>query len=621
MEYPIKAGLFSLLTGPFIVLSGDSSKLKRPFSLKDRRKVMVVLSSESWNWEPIRKEDRMRRTSIYIGAVISLLILLLFSTVNAQTGDKLRGIRPSGNVNTPHKVFIVFKAIPGEDDEDFVKGLGGTVKYAYRIVPAIAAEIPEAAIEGLQRNPNVIAIEAVGKVKAIEDSYPWGISRIGSHIVHSNLLNKGYGVRVAIIDSGIDYNHPDLANNYGGGWDFAYDDDDPYDGHSHGTHVAGIVAADDNGSGIIGVAPDVELFALKVLDDSGSGWDYDVVAALDWIAGYNNENSSAPIRITNNSYAGSDLNNTTVQAAFDNLASAGVLHVAAAGNSGTWFGRGDNVGYPARFASVVAVAATDSSDRRAYFSSTGPAVELSAPGVNIESTVPGGGTALKSGTSMASPHVAGVAALVMATGMTDPTTVRDRLKATADDLGATGKDDQYGWGLVDADEAADLGPLLNIPPTAGFSYIISGLVVDFKDESSDSDGSIFGWNWSFGDGSTSMAQNPTHTYAAGGAYIVTLSVTDDGGATDSFSDDVTVSNDSNKAPTASFTVTTSELTATFTDTSTDSDGSVVSWNWDFGDGSTSTVQNPTRTYAAGGAYTVTLSVTDDDGATGSVSQM
>jgi subtilisin family serine protease len=557
----------------------------------------------------------MRRPSIYVGAVISVLILLMFSTVYGQTGDKLRGIQTSGNLNRPHRVFIVFKSIPGEDDEDFVKGLGGTVKYAYRIVPAIAAVIPEAAIEGLQRNPNVIAIEAVGKVKAVEDSYPWGISHIGSHIVHSNLLNKGYGVRVAIIDSGIDYDHPDLASNYAGGYDFAYDDIDPYDGHSHGTHVAGIVAADDNGSGIIGVAPDVELFALKVLDDSGSGWDYDVVAALDWISEYNRMNSSAPIRITNNSYAGSDLNNTTVQAAFDNLASAGVLHIAAAGNSGTWFGRGDNVGYPARFASVVAVAATDSSDRRAYFSSTGPAVELSAPGVNIESTVPGGGTALKSGTSMASPHVAGVAALVMATDMTNPTTVRDRLKATADDLGATGKDDQYGWGLVDADEAADLGTLPNSPPTAGFSYTISGLTVNFTDESSDVDGNIVGWYWDFGDASNSTGENPTHTYAADGTYTVILTVTDNGGATDSIYHDVMVSNGFNTAPTASFTVTTSELTATFTDTSADSDGSVVAWSWNFGDSGTSTLQNPSHTYAAAGTYTISLTVTDDDVAT------
>jgi subtilisin family serine protease len=147
--------------------------------------------------------------------------------------------------------------------------------------------------------------------------------------------------------------------------------------------------------------------------------------------------------------------------AFESAEAAGVLHVAAAGNSGNAAGTGDNVPYPARFESVIAVAAIDESDNRASFSSTGPAVELSAPGVAIYSTTPGGGHGFDSGTSMASPHAAGAAALVISSGVTDANgngrindEVRAILAQSADDLGAAGRDPLYGWGLVNAARAA-----------------------------------------------------------------------------------------------------------------------------------------------------------------------
>jgi len=158
--------------------------------------------------------------------------------------------------------------------------------------------------------------------------------------------------------------------------------------------------------------------------------------------------------------------------------------VAAAGNSGTPPGKGDNVGYPARWDSVIAVAATDKNDNRASFSSTGPAVELAAPGVAINSTLPGNSYGAYSGTSMASPHVAGTAALVIASGITDSNgnglindEVRLQLQGTAIDLGDPGRDSKYGYGLVDAAAAAGGGvePPANQPPLASFTYTTSGL--------------------------------------------------------------------------------------------------------------------------------------------------
>ncbi len=161
----------------------------------------------------------------------------------------------------------------------------------------------------------------------------------------------------------------------------------------------------------------------------------------------------------------------------------------------------------------------------------------------------------------------------------------------------------------------------NLAPTADFTYTTTDLTASFTDQSTDSDGSIVGWSWNFGDGATSTAQNPTHTYAAAGTYTVSLTVTDDDGATDATSKSVTVSSSTtNNPPTADFTYATTDLTASFTDQSTDSDGSIVGWSWNFGDGATSTAQNPTHTYAAAGTYTVSLTVTDDDGATDATSE-
>jgi PKD repeat protein len=155
----------------------------------------------------------------------------------------------------------------------------------------------------------------------------------------------------------------------------------------------------------------------------------------------------------------------------------------------------------------------------------------------------------------------------------------------------------------------------NVPPVANFSSATNGLTATFTDSSTDSDGSIASRSWNFGDGTTSTATNPSKTYAAAGTYTVTLTVTDNAGATNTRTASVTVtSGPANVAPVANFTSSTSGLTATFTDTSTDSDGTIASRAWNFGDGTTSTATNPSKTYAAAGTYTVALTVTDNAGA-------
>ena len=175
---------------------------------------------------------------------------------------------------------------------------------------------------------------------------------------------------------------------------------------------------------------------------------------------------------------------------------------------------------------------------------------------------------------------------------------------------------------TDSDGAADtaaisigVGEPPNQAPTSSFSFSCSNLTCNFTDGSSDPDGSVVAWAWDFGDGTQSSEQNPQHRFPAGGTYDVTLTVTDDGDATDDAMRQISVT-PQNQGPAASFTVSCDLLSCSFTDTSTDSDGTIVDWSWDFGDGATSELQDPQHLYGAGGTYTVTLEVTDDDGATG-----
>jgi len=512
------------------------------------------------------------------------------------------------------KVLIGFDRQPGSDEEGIVRGAGGAIKHTYHLVPAIAASIPETAIQGLLRNPKVTSIEPDITVYAIDAELDntWGVKWIGAGAVHDG-VNKGAGLKIAIIDSGIDYTHPDLDDNYAGGYDFVNSDTDPMDDDGHGTHVAGTIAAEDNEVGVVGVAPEASIYALKTLE-GGKGYYSDVIAALQWAV----DNG---IQVTNNSYGSSGDPGATVKAAFDNAYAAGVLHVAAAGNSGNPPGKGDNVIYPARWDSVIAVAATDESDNRARWSSTGPDVELAAPGVGINSTLLGGGYGGKSGTSMASPHVAGTAALVITAGITSNDTVRQQLFDTADDLGDTGLDTKYGYGLVDADEAA-LPAVPNTSPVADADGPYTGtedVAVTFDGSGSyDPDGDPLTYAWDFGDGATGTGINPTHVYTAGGTYTVTLVVNDGkvNSEPSTTTADITEVNDPPVADAApDQTVIVDEVVTFHASGSYDIDGTIIAYDWDFGDGNTGTGVTTTHAYGMAGTYTVILTVTDNGGLT------
>ncbi len=340
-------------------------------------------------------------------------------------------------------VIIGFRNSP---DAEFVESLSGEIKYQYHSIPAIAAKVSRHSISDLKNCPNVEYVEIDSEVCIEERSLlipnekaMWGLSRIEAGTVNESF--KGSGVKVAVIDTGIDYTHPDLAANYHGGYDFVNVDTDPMDDFGHGTHVAGTIAAADDGTGFIGVAPDASIYALKALDSNGCGWASDINAAIDWAIV--NEMDIVSMSL------GGSTDFVSMRKLCQEANDEGIVLVAASGN-----GYGCSVSYPAAYGTVIAVSATSVIDNCASFSNIGEEVELSAPGVNIRSTAPGGGYDSKSGTSMAAPHVSGLAALLLSADNTlDTLEVRIILSSTSTDLGDKGKDVYFGNGLINASAA------------------------------------------------------------------------------------------------------------------------------------------------------------------------
>ncbi|MCM2305478.1 MAG: S8 family peptidase, partial [Elusimicrobia bacterium] len=221
---------------------------------------------------------------------------------------------------------------------------------------------------------------------------PWGIARVKAPAAWAT--SRGKGVKVVVIDTGIDMTHPELSGILKGGWNAISTAATFNDDNGHGSHVAGTIAAKDDGAGVVGVAPQVDLYGVKVLDENGSGTFDDVIAGMLWAV----ENK---MEVANMSL-GANSGNQALADAVEAMRKGGVILIAAAGNSGR------AVGYPAAYPGAIAVAASDSGDKLASFSSRGPTVAVIAPGVDVKSTYMGGTYDTLSGTSMATPHVAGL---------------------------------------------------------------------------------------------------------------------------------------------------------------------------------------------------------------------
>lgn len=404
----------------------------------------------------------MKTRTLFVAALMVALVVGLLNSADLVSAT------PSEKAD----FLIGFHEAIDARDQALVLSLGGEIYREFTIVNVVATRMTPRAAVALARNPRVSYVETDGPVYALGKAVRWGVDQVSRDKWHSFITRelrigqfvpwgidrvfgdesysfdtwettRGHGIAIAILDTGIYQNHEDLPTLLGGvntidrtHWGS--------DGSGHGTHVAGTVSALDDASGVVGVSPELGLYAVKVLSDGGRGTVSSVAAGIDWAV-----KQGIPVL---NMSLGSPQHSQTLKNACDNAYAAGHLLVSSAGNDGNTSGTGNNVRYPARYGSVIAVAASDIDDNRAGWSSTGPGVELIAPGVSVLSTIPGDKYGTKSGTSMASPHVAGAAALAWSVnpGLTN-VEVRELLQLTAEDLALSSN--HQGYGLVRADSA------------------------------------------------------------------------------------------------------------------------------------------------------------------------
>lgn len=323
--------------------------------------------------------------AVTIFLVTAVVFGSLFSVpgVNTPAPEEEGLVTPGLRVSTaqvtaegPGRYYVVFKSKPVQADESMLTARGADIRHKFPRVSAYSVAVPdESVLNSIKSDSNVDYVEKVSKVTALEEIIPWGIQTIYAPSVWNTVT--GDGVKVCVVDTGIDYNHPDLDDIYAGGWDFVNNDNDPWDDEGHGTHCAGTIAAELNGLGVVGTAYDVTLYASKVLDDEGSGWADDVMAGVQW--GLDNGARVASLSL------GGPSGSPTEEAFYQSVYDDGLLVVCASGNLGT-----ATIDYPARYSSTLCVGSVGMTLTHSTFSQYGPQMELVAPGEFTLSTVPMG---------------------------------------------------------------------------------------------------------------------------------------------------------------------------------------------------------------------------------------
>ena len=484
--------------------------------------------------------------------------------------------------------------------------------------------------EALAADPSVLLVEEdqIITIDATEANATWGLDRIDQADLPLNATYNydatASNVYAYVIDTGIYFPHNEFGGRAVLGYDSVNDGRNGLDCNGHGTHVAGTI-----GGSVYGVAKGVNLYAVRVLNCSGSGTTSTVIAGIDWVTA----NHKSPA-VANMSLGGGA--STALDNAVRNSVASGVTYAIAAGNSNA----DACASSPSRVAEAITVGASASTDARASFSNYGSCVDLFAPGVNITSAWYTGATALAnlSGTSMATPHTAGAAALYLAQNPTKtPAEVQAAVKAGAVSgrLSAIGTGSPNlllqsmftnntasqataltnGTAVADISDAAGGNRYYTITvPTGATNLQVattggSGNVDLYLRAGSAPSTSVYDCRSVAGDNVEScLISNPT----AGVYYVMLNAASAYSGVSLTAEYAAPVAN---QAPVANFTTAVNGLQVTFNDTSSDVDGSIVAWQWIFGDGGSATVRLPAHTYAARGSYTASLTVTDDRGAT------
>ncbi|MDQ1275083.1 MAG: serine protease [Euryarchaeota archaeon] len=470
---------------------------------------------------------------------------------------------------------ILVKFSPGISEEKIRSintGHGTQITYTspyagFKILKIPATKTVEEMVEIYSKNPNVeyAVPNAIANSFMVPNDplykYQWnfkngagGINLEPAWDMSTGKTSTGDRVIVAVLDSGVAYEDyssykkaPDLSNtNFVSGYDFVNNDAHPNDDNSHGTHVAGTIAQSTNNNyGVAGVACDCSIMPVKVLNKQGSGTLQQLVDGIYFATNNGAKVISMSLGYSPGYYPGQALDDALYYA-YDN----GVTILAAAGNDAT-----GTVSYPAAYEKCIAVGAINSEGSLSDYSNYGEALDVVAPGGDgIDRNGDGYGDGILqntfnpttknpkdfgfwffSGTSMATPHISGVAALLISQRANGPDEVRAAIESTTKDLGANGWDTSYGYGLINAKAALDYiqgQPPANNPPVAeaGGPYSgITGTSIAFDGSGSyDSDGSIISYYWDFdGDGITdSSEESPRWTYENAGIYTVTLTVTD-----------------------------------------------------------------------------------------------
>ncbi len=486
----------------------------------------------------------MRKLNLIIPIGIIVLLVAVAGIVIAQEIER--------NLIVPDRREIPNKFV---QDEIIVKFKGD--EKSFRVIKVFEGKILEE-IEKYKKRADVIYAEpnhiayTQGAPNDPYYKYQWHLDNSvygGIQMEEAWDISTGTGVKVAVVDTGI-RKGTDLADTcFVAGYDFANNDTDPVDDNGHGTHVAGTIAQSTNNAlGAAGVAFNSCLMPVKVLGSTGSGTYANVALGIRYAA----DNGAKVINLS----LGGSASDITLQDAVKYAYEKGVAVIAACGNSNV-----SSCLYPAAYNDyVIAVGAAQYNETKAPYSSYGSSLDLMAPGGNtlVDQNGDGYGDGVLQqtftivsgritwgyyffqGTSMATPHVSGTAALLIAKGnATTPAQIRTALQTTAEDKGATGRDDTYGWGLIDANKALQWSsvPLPNQFPIANAGPDQSAYVgdtVNFNGSgSSDPDGTIVSYAWDFGDNVTGTGVTTSHIYTAIGTYTVNLTVTDNNGAVSS----------------------------------------------------------------------------------------